>query len=70
MCDLSEVVYLLDAPSLKVLAKHFKLEANAVKDHICRQLIRLALQKDVFGLTMERKVLKKYKLSDTKALHK
>ncbi|VDN08283.1 unnamed protein product [Thelazia callipaeda] len=55
--DITEAVYLLRAPSLKAVAKEFKLEFNKSKTQIRCLLLRFAAHKNVFGISMEKRVL-------------
>lgn len=59
LIDVEEAVHLLHAPSLKVVAKHFRLDFSKGKSEICRSLMHFATQKNVFGITMEKRVLHK-----------
>ncbi|KAL3986138.1 VRR-NUC domain family protein [Acanthocheilonema viteae] len=61
LLDLEEAVYLLHAPSLKSLAKQFRLDFNKGKIEICRSLLKFATQKNVFGITVEKQMLHKIK---------
>ncbi|VDK68327.1 unnamed protein product [Litomosoides sigmodontis] len=59
--EIEEAVHLLHASSLKSVAKHFKLDYNKGKIEICRSLLNFATQKNVFGMTMGKRVLHKIK---------
>ncbi|VDM09964.1 unnamed protein product [Wuchereria bancrofti] len=61
LLEIEEAVHLLHASSLKSVAKHFKLDFNKGKIEICRSLLKFATQKNVFGITMEKRVLNKVK---------
>uniref|UniRef100_A0A183HAT5 Fanconi-associated nuclease n=1 Tax=Onchocerca flexuosa TaxID=387005 RepID=A0A183HAT5_9BILA len=58
---IEEAVHLLHASSLKAVAKHFRLDFNKGKIELCRSLLKFATQKNVFGITMEKRVLHKIK---------
>uniref|UniRef100_A0A8R1TXB0 Fanconi-associated nuclease n=1 Tax=Onchocerca volvulus TaxID=6282 RepID=A0A8R1TXB0_ONCVO len=59
--EIGEAIHLLHASSLKAVAKHFKLDFNKGKIEICRSLLKFTTQKNVFGITMEKRVLHKVK---------
>ncbi|KAM3716606.1 Fanconi-associated nuclease [Dirofilaria immitis] len=61
LLKIEEAVHLLHLSSLKAVAKHFKLNFNKGKVEICRSLLKFATQKNVFGITMEKRVLHKVK---------
>ncbi|EJD75146.1 coiled-coil domain-containing protein MTMR15 [Loa loa] len=61
LLEIEEAVHLLHVSSLKSVAKHFKLDFNKGKIEICRSLLKFATQKNVFGITMEKRVLHKIK---------
>ncbi|VDN19422.1 unnamed protein product, partial [Gongylonema pulchrum] len=59
--DVEEAINLLHAPSLKTVAKHFRLDVTKAKNELSRLLVQFASQKNVFGITMEKKLLHKVK---------
>ncbi|CAG9534456.1 unnamed protein product [Cercopithifilaria johnstoni] len=61
LLEIKEAIHLLHASSLKSVAKHFKLDFNKGKIEICRSLLTFATQKNVFGITMKKRVLHKVK---------
>uniref|UniRef100_A0A0M3IVW3 Fanconi-associated nuclease n=1 Tax=Ascaris lumbricoides TaxID=6252 RepID=A0A0M3IVW3_ASCLU len=57
LTNLSEAIHLLHVPSLKLVAKKFQININAGKLDICRKLLKLSQQKNVFGATNATRML-------------